>query len=189
MAKGLAADVSELLRGRAGGKLMPVTGRVAVFKCDSSVPIPSTLQLIFLELGLLGCGRRGPSPLLGEPAKYLPKSGLQRKGARSQVSVVFVLPKQSHASWASKHQGLLRGRSQAPAKSSGRKAQGWAPCMHPGEATLPLGSLGHWPSGFGSSLISFPLSQEGLNASRRWNLARDYRTAAGCWSLPCFLWK
>lgn len=43
MAKGLAAEVSELLRGCARGKPMPVTGRVAVFKCDSSVPIPSIL--------------------------------------------------------------------------------------------------------------------------------------------------
>lgn len=100
-------------------------------------------------------GKEAPSPLLGKPAKYLPKAGPQRKGARPQVNVVFVLPKQCHASWASKHQALLGLWSQALVKAGRRKAQGWAPCVSQGEASAPWVSLGHWHPGFGLSLVLF----------------------------------
>lgn len=46
-----------------------------------------------------------------------------KKGARAQVNVVFVLPKQCHASWASKHQAPWGGRSQ-PLRRPGKHRTG-----------------------------------------------------------------
>lgn len=110
---------------------------VAGFKrCGYSVPT----QLSFRELGGWGMGQRGLGPLLGEPAKYLPKERRQGPGKRC------VCAAQTMPCFMGFQTPSPVGRPEpAPAKAG--QAQNGAPRGSQGEATVPLnvsGTLASW---------------------------------------------
>lgn len=109
MGLGLAARVSGPLGGvtvwRPGEWLHPSV-------CGAPVPVPAPSGSSSYKGGCWDAGRRGPSLLLGEPARYLPKAGLQGTGARAR-RCVCALPEQCHASWPSNTQPCREARARS----------------------------------------------------------------------------